>query len=91
MAGPAAEVVIASACAAQTMHVVDDTGRRLGRVFDLRCDWRPGGPGATCIEEIIYGRTALLERIGLRERQPNSVHWSAVRRIDGRALVVSEK
>jgi hypothetical protein len=87
MAGPVAEVLIGSACAAQTMHLVDGAGHRLGRVFDLRCDWRPG---ATEIDEIIYGRTGLLERVGLRERRPASVRWSALRRIDGRAIVVDQ-
>jgi hypothetical protein len=91
MAGPAAEVVIASACAAQTMHLVDGAGRRLGHVFDLRCDWRPGGQGATCVDEIIYGRTGLLERVGLRERRPDSVRWSAVRGVEGRSILVRER
>ena len=89
MAGPAAEVMIDSACAAQTMHLVDGGGRRLGRVFDLRCDWRPGSQDA-CVDEIIYGRTGLLERVGLRERRPDSVRWSALRRVEGRAIVVGE-
>jgi hypothetical protein len=87
MAGPVAEVMIRSACAAQTMHIVDGGGRRLGHVFDLRCDWRPGDHD-TCVDEIIYGRTGLLERVGLRERPPDSVRWSAVRGIEGRAIVV---
>lgn len=91
MAGRAAEVVIESACAAQTMYLVDGAGRRLGRVFDLRCDWRPGERGTTCVDEVIYGRTGLLERVGLRERRPDSVRWSALRGVEGRALVVSEK
>ena len=91
MAGRAAEVMIESACAAQTMHLVDGAGRRLGRVFDLRCDWHPGGQATTCVDEIIYGRTGLLERVGLRERRPDSVPWSALRGVEGRALVVGEK
>lgn len=86
MAGPSAEVVIDSACTAQTLRVARADGRDLGRVFDLRCDWRPRGP--THIDEIIYGRTGLLERVGLREREPDSVAWSAVREVRGRTIVV---
>jgi hypothetical protein len=89
MAGPAAQV-LKSACAAQTLHVeAEDDGRALGHVFDLRCDWQPGA--ATHVDELIYGRTGLLERVGLREQPPDSLPWSAVRGLRGKAIVVARR
>jgi len=71
-------------------RLVDEDGRRLGRLFDLVCPWKPGEPQGT-IEELVYGRVGLLERVGLVREKPPSVPWSAVRRIERQAIVVSSE
>jgi hypothetical protein len=69
-------------------HLVAEDGRALGRLFDLGCRWQPGDPH-TPIEELVYGRIGLLERVGMVHEKPPSVPWSAVRRIEHEAIVVS--
>jgi sporulation protein YlmC with PRC-barrel domain len=78
-----------SACDLDLLRVVTTDGRRLGHVFDLRCSWQPGQDDAPTVDEVVYGRTGLAERLGLTHRKPQSVPWSAVERIEGRVLVVS--
>ena len=75
-------------CALDAQRLVAEDGRRLGRLFDLGCRWQPGDEHSA-IDELVYGRTGLLERVGLVHERPPSVPWSAVRRIEPRAIVVS--
>lgn len=74
--------------ALDAQRLVAEDGRRLGRLFDLACRWQPG-EAASPIEELIYGRIGLLERVGLVHEKPPSVPWSAVRRIGPGAIVVA--
>jgi hypothetical protein len=74
-------------CALDAQRMVAEDGRRLGRLFDLGCRWQPGNE-RSAIEELVYGRIGLLERIGLVHEEPPSVPWSAVRRIEPEAIVV---
>jgi hypothetical protein len=81
--------VLNAACDLDLLRVRSSEGRMLGRVFDLRCDWRPGQKHAPVIDEIIFGRKGLAERLGLRHGDAQSAPWSAVLRIEGRTLVVA--
>ena len=81
--------VLNSACDLDLLRVRADDGRFLGHVFDLRCDWRPGEDEAPVIDEIIFGRTGLAERLGLLHGDAQSAPWSAVLRIEGTTLVVA--
>jgi sporulation protein YlmC with PRC-barrel domain len=78
-----------SACDLDLLRVVTTDGRHLGHVFDLRCDWRPGQDHAPVVDELVYGRVGLAERLGLTHRKPQSIPWSAVERIEGKVVVVS--
>ena len=86
----AAAEVLNTACSLALMRVETADGRFLGHVFDLRCHWAPGQTRAPHIEEIIYGRSGLLERVGMVERRPSSVPWSAVKEIRDHTIVVDE-
>ncbi|HJV63641.1 MAG TPA: hypothetical protein VJ743_22015 [Albitalea sp.] len=72
----------------QLMRVQSADGRVLGHVFDLRCRWAPGASTDSKVDEVIFGRTGLLERLGFVERRPEALPWSAVREVGDRALVV---
>ncbi|MFL6662999.1 MAG: PRC-barrel domain-containing protein [Rhizobacter sp.] len=80
--------VLNTACSFELLRVHTSDGRFLGHVFDLRCNWRPGQDEGPVVDEIIYGRLGLLERVGLRRRKPDSVPWSAVLRVEGKVIVV---
>jgi sporulation protein YlmC with PRC-barrel domain len=75
-------------CGLDGQRVHREDGRALGHLFDLHCAWQPGEE-SSAVDELIYGRTGLLERLGLLHRQPASVPWSSVRRIEDKAIVVS--
>jgi len=81
--------VLNSACDLDLLRVRTSDGRRLGHLFDLRCDWQPGQHGPTVVDEIIFGRKGLAERLGLAHGDPQSAPWSAVQRIDADSLIVS--
>jgi sporulation protein YlmC with PRC-barrel domain len=82
--------VLNSACDLDLLRVHDSEGRFLGHVFDLRCDWRPGQDDAPVVDEIIFGRKGLAERLGLgRHGNPQSAPWSAVQRIEDKTLIVA--
>ncbi|MGM9490792.1 hypothetical protein [Ideonella sp. YS5] len=69
------------------LRLVGEDGRRLGRLFDLVCPWKPGEPQGA-IEQLVHGRIGLLERVGLVRQEPASLPWSCVRRIERQAIVV---
>jgi sporulation protein YlmC with PRC-barrel domain len=87
MARSAAEI-LNDACAFDLMRVQGTDGRFLGHVFDLRCPWQPGQAEPPVVEEIVFGRAGLAERVGLIERQPHGVPWSAVREVREEVIVV---
>ena len=87
MAGQAADV-LNTACDLDLLRVRGSDGRFMGHVFDLRCDWRPGQDEPPVVDEIVFGRKGLAERLGLRHGDPQSAPWSAVQRIEGRTLIV---
>jgi len=64
-------------------------GTFLGHVFDLRCRWDKSAAGASIVEEIIYGRIGLAERLGFQVSKPDSVPWSRVTEISDRVIVVT--
>jgi len=57
--------------------VVDAGGKRLGHVFDVRCE----GNGPARVTELLYGTHGLLESMGLREPEIKRVNWSEVREV----------
>jgi hypothetical protein len=77
-------------CALDAQRLVAEDGRRLGRLFDLGCRWQPGEERSV-VEELVYGRIGLLERIGLVHEKPPSVPWAAVWRVEPRAIVVGSQ
>jgi hypothetical protein len=90
MAGTATDV-LNTACEIDLLRLETESGRLLGHVFDLRCSWQPGEQAAPPrVDEIIYGRTGLLLRLGLSHREPTSVPWSAVRGVRDGVLVVAD-
>ena len=80
--------VLTTACAIDLARVETEAGRFLGHVFDLRCQWQPGDRQSS-VGEVIFGRRGLLERLGLAERKPDSVWWSAVRSVGDGVIVVT--
>ncbi len=89
MAREAADV-LNRACRIELMRVVTEAGEHLGRVFDLRCSWRPGSQQPV-IDEIVFGRIGLMERLGIPVRKPDSVSWSEVVEVRDHVIVVKRK
>jgi sporulation protein YlmC with PRC-barrel domain len=88
MADAPAEILI-SACRLDAMRVETSDGRFLGHVFDLRCRWQAGSKAAPVLDQIVYGRAGLLERVGLRRMKTHSVHWYLVEAIRDDAIIVA--
>ena len=77
----------------QYMEVVTESGRFLGHVFDLRSKGEPeyGQPhDARVIDEVVYGRLGLFERLGLTQAEPKMFPWKAVKAIRENKLVVDD-
>ena len=89
MAGKAADV-LNTACAIDLMRIESEAGHLLGHVFDLRCRWQAGDRQSP-IDEIIFGRLGLLERLGLDERKPDAVRWSAVKSLRDGVIVIADE
>jgi sporulation protein YlmC with PRC-barrel domain len=69
-------------------EVVTESGRSLGRCYDLR-----GELSATNLRVtgLCIGRRALLEHLGIRAQKPHGlVPWEAVVRIEGKRIVVRD-
>ena len=77
-----------TACALDLMRVETADGRRLGHVFDLRCE--TGSGKVPTVTAIVYGEHGLLERLGLRRARPTVVPWTRVRSIGDRVIVVDD-
>ena len=73
----------------QLMRVETTDGRVLGRVFDLRCRWDPDTSGVPVVDQVIFGKPGLLERVGLGRMKPRSVHWYLVEAVVGNVIVVA--
>lgn len=75
----------------QLMRVEREDGKLLGRVFDLRS---PGLPEhgdtreARVVGELVYGKTGLLARLGLRKARATTVAWESVKEVRGGKIVV---
>ena len=89
MARATSEVLTSAACT-ELMRIETRSGRHLGHLFDLRCSWQPGHPQAV-IDEIVFGRIGLMERLGLKVRKPDSVPWSAVLEVRNGVLIVDDR
>jgi hypothetical protein len=74
-----------TASALQLESVRTEGGQMLGRVFDMRCEWRGNHAQVT---HLVYGRRGLWERLGFRRHHRDTLSWSAVVRIEGRVVVV---
>ena len=77
----------------QYMEVVTESGRLLGHVFDLRSRGEPdyGEPhDARAVDEIVYGRLGLFERLGLTQAEPQMLPWKAVKAIRENRLIVDD-
>ncbi|MGN6512534.1 MAG: hypothetical protein ACTHKZ_03045, partial [Lysobacteraceae bacterium] len=65
----------------QDLRVVDEDGRRLGRVFEIRS---PGAAEkeptreAREVDCLLCGRLGLFERLGWKQPRPRAIPWDAV-------------
>jgi sporulation protein YlmC with PRC-barrel domain len=70
--------------------VVTQSGRRLGKVRDLRAEIEQQRP---TVEAIIVGRRGLFEHLGIGKgtsHRPDAIAWEAVVRVEGRRIVVAD-
>lgn len=77
----------------QYMEVLTESGRFLGHVFDLRSRGEPeyGEPHEErVVNEIVYGRLGLFERLGLTQAEPKTFPWKAVKAIRDGKLIVND-
>jgi sporulation protein YlmC with PRC-barrel domain len=69
-------------------QVVTDTGRSLGRCYDLRGEL---SANRLRITGLTVGRRGLFEHLGIREQKPPTVvPWSSVVRIEGKRIIVRD-
>ncbi len=77
----------------QYMEVVTESGRFLGHVVDLRSKGEPeygAAHDARAVNEIVYGRLGLFERLGITQAEPKMIPWKAVKAIRGNKLIVDD-
>jgi len=68
--------------------VITESGRELGYCHDLRCELTAQ---SLTVTGLCVGRSGLLEHFGLRmHSRHDEVPWSAVVRIEGDRIVVSD-
>ena len=79
-----------SAVTLQTLRVRTLQGRHVGRVFDVRTRWTPGGSEPLVVQALLVGRAGWMQRVGLRPWRLHEVPWSAVREGRQGVLVVDE-
>jgi sporulation protein YlmC with PRC-barrel domain len=69
-------------------EVVTDSGRSLGRLYDLRGELTTTNLRIT---GLCIGRRALLEHLGIRTQKPHTIiPWQAVVRIEGKRIIVRD-
>jgi sporulation protein YlmC with PRC-barrel domain len=70
--------------------VETQSGRRLGKVRDLRASV---GRGRPTVEQIVVGRGGFLEHLGVGKpasHRPDAVSWESVVKIEGKRIVVED-
>ena len=69
-------------------EVVTESGRSLGRLYDLRGELTTTNLRIT---GLCIGRRALLEHLGIRAQKPHTViSWETVVRIEGKRIIVRD-
>jgi sporulation protein YlmC with PRC-barrel domain len=69
-------------------EVVTESGRSLGRLYDLRGELTTTNLRIT---GLCIGRRALLEHLGIRDQKPHTIiPWQAVVRIEGKRIVIAD-
>lgn len=72
-------------------EVVTEGGRRLGRLYDLRCAGEPehGTPNRDrTVTELVYGTPGLWEVLDLKHIDTQTIPWSAVKSIERNKIIV---
>ena len=75
----------------QGLKIYSENGESLGRLFDLRS---PGLPehGETHadrrIEELVYGKVGLFQRLGLIQSKADTISWERVVEIKNGKIVI---
>ncbi|HZT61033.1 MAG TPA: hypothetical protein VFA21_20680 [Pyrinomonadaceae bacterium] len=75
------------------MRVETEGGRFLGHVFDLRSHGEPEHGethDARAVNEVVYGRPGLLERLGIIRAETDAIPWEAVKEIRGNKIIVAD-
>jgi sporulation protein YlmC with PRC-barrel domain len=70
----------------QHRKVVTESGRSLGRVYDLRGE---ATPRTLIVYGIVVGRRGLLEHLGVVKRE-KCVQWDDIVRIEGKRIIVRD-
>jgi len=73
-------------------NVVSESGKRLGRVVDLRCPGEPehgDSKKERVVGELLYAKSGFLELIGLRKPNIKRAPWQSVKRIESDTIVIS--
>ena len=75
----------------QHLEIYSKSGEYLGRVFDIRSAGLPEH-GVTSsgrvVHQIVYGTVGLVERLGIRQSNAETVAWASVVEIDEKRIVV---
>lgn len=73
-------------------RVVNEEGKLLGHVIDIRCEPLPGKAKRSepAVTEVLFGLGGLLERLGLREVKTQRIAWKSVVKFDGTKITVRE-
>lgn len=66
--------------------VRDQSGRKLGRVYEVRGHWERDG--SIVLDELMVGRRALLRRMRGPGPGPGGIPWQAVSEASGDGIVV---
>jgi sporulation protein YlmC with PRC-barrel domain len=72
-------------CSLMHRKVVTESGRSLGRIWDLRAERTPR---ALTVTGLVVGRRGMLEHYGVVKRTTPPVPWSDVVRIEGKRIIV---
>jgi sporulation protein YlmC with PRC-barrel domain len=68
------------------LPVRDQSGREIGRVFEVRARW--DGDGSIVFEQLLVGRGALLRRLRGPGPDASGIPWEAVMEVAGDRIVV---
>jgi sporulation protein YlmC with PRC-barrel domain len=68
--------------------VVTESGRSLGRLYDLRCELTPR---TLTVTGILAGPRGLVEHLGIVRRKMKPIPWSDVVRLERRRIVVRDR